>query len=123
METHNGCISSSRHSTGSLANTTTALDAHGACPDGDIFFLASLYQYQKIYKDIKKEPISIMEELGSLEKDLFKDKSKSEDYIRWRSMLALELSIMNRRYQQINSSLLLRTASYRGRARPSQQID
>ena len=73
------------------------------------FFLASLYQYQKLYSDIKAVTPSIMKELNRLEQSLANDQLKNTDYIRWRTMLALEQDVVHRRYQQINTTLLLRT--------------
>jgi len=73
------------------------------------FFVASLYQYQQLYRDVQQHSPSAVAQLDRLEQRLAPAQRDSLDYVRWKTMVTLEQDAMQMRYQQINASLLLRT--------------
>jgi len=73
------------------------------------FFVASLYQYQQLYRDVQQHAPSAVAQLDRLEQRLAPAQRDSLDYVRWKTMVTLEQDAMQMRYQQINASLLLRT--------------
>ena len=73
------------------------------------FFVASLYQYQQLYSDLQQHAPSALAQLDRLEQRLPAAERGNLDYVRWRTMVALEQDAMQMRYQKVNASLLLRT--------------
>lgn len=73
------------------------------------FFVASLFHYQQLYRDIQQSKSTALDKLERLEQQLTPEQRGNVDYVRWKTMVALEVDITQKRYQQINATLLLRT--------------
>jgi len=73
------------------------------------FFVASLFQYQQLYRDVQRQSPQTLVQLERLEQHLPSAQRDTLAYLRWKTMVTLEQDAMQMRYQNINAVLLLRT--------------
>lgn len=73
------------------------------------FFVASLFQYQQLYRDVQQRAPQTLVQLERLEPRLPSAQRDTMDYLRWKVMITLEQDAMQLRYQNINATLLLRS--------------
>lgn len=69
------------------------------------FLIVSFLQLFYLYQEIRVKPDDNMQETLSLYE---KNNKLNEDYIHWKATLLLEKNVIQHRYQQVNTALLLR---------------
>ena len=71
------------------------------------FFVTSLVVLYSLYREVRVAPQDLSPLLASSERSI-SDGRATEDHLRWKTLVLLEQDVIRHRYQQVNSTLLLR---------------
>jgi hypothetical protein len=76
---------------------------------GVFFFVASLFQYQLLYQDLRGMGPRSQAAFQELENSLPQAERTNFEFLKWKTLVLLEQDAMSMRHQHINASILMRT--------------